>query len=157
MSRLISFSSSAGLALATPAAVRSCLRRFWRKPYACICRCASMKRFLLLILIASASSAQTRDPSPTGTPSAAKNLVSVANGVAIYDHELEKALGDGLFRIRSEEYRLKRAVLEDLLGRRLLEWEARRRAISVAELERAEITDRVQVVKIGRASCRERV
>src|SRR5947209_12347224 len=69
-------------------------------------------------------------------------VASIA-GHTITDDDLSRALGARLIRIHTEEYNLKRIVLEDMIATRLLSDEAARRHITVDELVQQEVTTRV--------------
>jgi protein-disulfide isomerase len=61
----------------------------------------------------------------------------------ITEQELEKAVGPRLMTLRTEEYEVRRAALEDLIGERLLKAEAAKRGVPVEELVRTEIDAKV--------------
>jgi protein-disulfide isomerase len=72
--------------------------------------------------------------------------VAIIGQVTVSAAQLEEVAGDRLTRLKSEEYAIKRQVLEDLITRTLLEREAAARGVSVDELTRREIESKVTVV-----------
>ena len=79
----------------------------------------------------------------------AKNAVKPAaatiGNVTISEEELEQAVGTKLTRLMTDVYNVRRAALEDLIAAKLLESEAARRKITVDELIKAEVADKVSV------------
>lgn len=57
----------------------------------------------------------------------------------ISEQELEKAVGVRLMTLRTEEYEVRRAALEELIGERLMKAEAARRGVSLDDLIKTEI------------------
>jgi protein-disulfide isomerase len=68
--------------------------------------------------------------------------VAIVGGEPITSAELEQRLGGRLMRVRTDEYNIKSAMLEDIVAERLLNAEAKRRKISPDELFRIEIADK---------------
>jgi protein-disulfide isomerase len=92
----------------------------------------------------SSSSAQPAPtPSPTGT---AGDVVATVNGAPITEGDLRKAAGLELSRLEQQLYQLKKQQLDALVAARLIEAEAKRRGMSVAAFETAEITNQVAAV-----------
>ena len=60
--------------------------------------------------------------------------------------EFEKMAGSKLFAVRTQEYNQKRALLEDVIDKRLLEKEGKARGISADELLRVEVESKVPAV-----------
>jgi len=75
---------------------------------------------------------------PAAAPSRPSVVASVG-GVTIDASELEAAGGARLFTIYTQEYQLRKQLLEDIIAKRLLEKEAKSRGISVDELNRVEV------------------
>ena len=67
------------------------------------------------------------------------SVVASVGGVTIDAAELEVAGGARLFAIYTQEYQLRKQILDDIITKRLLEKEARSRGISVDELNRVEV------------------
>jgi predicted DsbA family dithiol-disulfide isomerase len=61
----------------------------------------------------------------------------------ITEQELEKAVGARLMTLRTEEYEVRRAALEELIGERLMKAEAAKRGVSLADLIKTEIDAKV--------------
>lgn len=78
----------------------------------------------------------------SGAKSGAKPVATVGDG-AITEAELNEALGSRLMRLRTEEYNIRRATLDQLVTERLLRGEAARRGITVEELTRTEVDEKV--------------
>lgn len=93
----------------------------------------------VLLLSALVSAGQAAQTSPAST---AKSVALVA-GEPITDEQLEELAKDRLARIRADEYAIKKQVLDDLIQRRLVEREAKSRGISVTELTRQEVDQKV--------------
>jgi protein-disulfide isomerase len=73
-----------------------------------------------------------------GKPDSASPLVA-DGAVQVTQAELDALVGNKLLRVRTEEYLLKRGILEDHLARLLLEREAATRKLTVDDLIRTEI------------------
>jgi protein-disulfide isomerase len=67
-------------------------------------------------------------------------------GESIDASELEAAGGSRLFAIRTQEYQLRKQVLDEIITKRLLEKEAKARGIPVPELTRIEIEEKAGTV-----------
>ena len=78
---------------------------------------------------------------PAEKPAAPARSSAVASvgGETIDASELETAGGAKLFAIYTQEYQLRKQVLDDIINKRLLEKEAKTRGISVDELNRVEV------------------
>jgi protein-disulfide isomerase len=75
---------------------------------------------------------------PAAAPSR-PSIVASVGGVTIDASELEAAGGARLFTIYTQEYQLRKQLLDDIIAKRLLEKEAKSRGISVDELSRVEV------------------
>ena len=89
-----------------------------------------MKRQAILILILHCGRAVAQDAATIG-------------GVSVSMTELDLQAADRLTRVRNDEYLIRRQTLETLITRKLLEREAAARKLTVADLEKAEITSKV--------------
>jgi protein-disulfide isomerase len=78
-------------------------------------------------------------PSDSGT-------VAMVGADPITAAEFEDLAGTKLFAVRTEEYKQKRALLEDVIDKRLLEKEGKARGISAEELLRVEVDAKVPAV-----------
>jgi protein-disulfide isomerase len=94
-----------------------------------------------------APSSSSAQPAPTATAApAAGEVVATVNGTPITDGDLRKAAGLELSRLEQQLYQLKKQQLDALVAARLIEAEAKRRGMSVAAFEEAEITGQVAAV-----------
>jgi protein-disulfide isomerase len=64
---------------------------------------------------------------------------------AVSQDELEKAVGTKLMRLRTEEYNIRRGVLEELIAAKLIDAEAARRHVTAEELLKAEVDAKIAV------------
>lgn len=92
-----------------------------------------------MLLLISATSA-------FAAPAQKEPAVAMVNGQAITQVELDEAVGTRLMRIRTEEYTIRRGALHQLISERLLAAEAKKRGITVDELLRAEVEEKVEAV-----------
>jgi protein-disulfide isomerase len=76
----------------------------------------------------------------------ATEMVASIGGAAITVADLEQAGGARLFSLRTQEYQLKRQLLEETIAKRLLEKEAAKRGVSVLELLRLDVEANVPAV-----------
>jgi len=63
--------------------------------------------------------------------------------VSITAEELDRAMGNRLMRIRTDEYNVRRSVLDELIAGHLVQAEAKRRGVTAAELLKAEVGAKV--------------
>lgn len=77
---------------------------------------------------------------------ASEDPVAMIGGKMITGAQLEEMAKERLTRLRNEEYAIKRQVLEDYLTRTLLEKEAKSRGVTVEQLQKTEIDDKVLLV-----------
>jgi protein-disulfide isomerase len=82
------------------------------------------------------------EPQRALTPSV-KAPIAVMDGAVIYDEDLAPAVAAQLRQLRMQEFELKNKALEALITRRLLEAEAKKRAVSVEEFVEQEIDSKV--------------
>ena len=80
--------------------------------------------------------------SASGEKSGARAVATVG-GTAITEAELNEAVGSRLMRLRTEEYNIRRAALDQLVTERLMRSEAARRGITIEELTRIEVDEKV--------------
>ncbi len=69
--------------------------------------------------------------------------VATIGSAAISADELERAVGTRLTRIRTEEYNMRRAVLDEMIATTLLESEAARRHLTAEELFKQEVEAKI--------------
>jgi protein-disulfide isomerase len=99
----------------------------------------------LALAVAAPVAAQTpvAPPAQAPAPATASRPLATVDGKDITEAEVEALLGSALTDLRNQEYTLKKRALDELVARRLVEMEARRRGITEEELQRAEITAKV--------------
>ncbi len=97
---------------------------------------------LLALSLAPAAIAQ-QPPAPAPPP---PDTAAMVGGQAISQAELDKAIGYRLMGLKSQEYAMKRAILEELIQERLLDAEAKRLNTTRDALERTEIVEKAQKV-----------
>jgi len=73
---------------------------------------------------------------------AVKPVATIGNA-AISMGELDTAIGARLIRLRTDEYNIRRAVLDDLIATKLIDAEAARRHVTADELLKTEIEDKI--------------
>ena len=88
---------------------------------------------------------QAAAPGKAGAP-APSGAVAMIGDTPITDTELTEQAANQLQRLKSQEYDIKRRVLEDLITKKLIEKEAAARGISVDELNKAEIEAKAPAV-----------
>ena len=69
--------------------------------------------------------------------------VAVIGSTPITQEELDRAVGAKLTRILTDEYNVKRAVLEDLIATRLIDDEAAKRHLAPEQLLKLEVEDKI--------------
>jgi protein-disulfide isomerase len=86
-------------------------------------------------------------PAASPAPGTARgDVVAIVGGEPITAGELEELAGSHLFQIRTEEYQALRKVLDETIGRRLVEREAAARKIGVDELLKQEVDAKIPPV-----------
>jgi protein-disulfide isomerase len=95
----------------------------------------------LVLPLAATASERKEGPGPAGP----ETLAQVGT-VAVSAAQVDELAKDRLARLRSEEYKIKRQVLDQEIERLLLEAEAKARQTTVPELLRAEVDNRVPPV-----------
>ncbi len=86
---------------------------------------------------------------PTSAPAADRptgNGLVADGGIQVRSSELDELVGNKLIAVRTEEYDIRRRVLEEHIAAVLLEREARARKLTVAELTRQEVDGRIRPV-----------
>ncbi len=97
----------------------------------------------LLPLVVSGCARQTdaQTPAKSQGPGA---VVAEADGVPVTFEEMDKRAAQALYALRQEEYEARRQAIDEILVDRLVEKESKRRGLSIAELKKAEIDDKVK-------------
>lgn len=90
---------------------------------------------------AQAASTEKRAAQPADS-----SAVALVGGDPITAAEFEAVAGSKLFAVRTQEYNQKRALLEDVIDKRLVEKEAKARGISADELLRVEVESKIPAV-----------
>ena len=70
-------------------------------------------------------------------------LIATIGGQPIYEQDLLPKLAPKLLELRTQEYQMKSTALEDLIGQRLLEAEAKKRGLSTEKLLEQEVESKV--------------
>jgi protein-disulfide isomerase len=96
---------------------------------------------LVLAVVAPAAAQGPAPAAPAAAPPS--RPLATLDGQPITEAEVEALLGSALSELRNQEYTLKKRALDELLARRLMEAEAKRRGVSQEELERLEIAAKV--------------
>lgn len=96
-----------------------------------------MRRTMLPFLLLSIASALFAAEKP-------RVAATVGRSVVITEDELNREIGNRLLKIRTEEYNLRRGVLETIIEDRLLAAEAARRQVTVDQLVSSEIEAKVE-------------
>jgi protein-disulfide isomerase len=71
--------------------------------------------------------------------------VAIVAGQAVTEQELSAAVGNKLLRVKTEEFNIRRASLDEIIANRVLRAEAARRNIPVDELLRIEVESKVTI------------
>src|SRR3989442_6172526 len=107
----------------------------------------ALVRTALALLLLPAACRRSPEPRPPASPTpgaSASEVVARVDGVAIRADELDERVAKRLMRLRQEEYEIRRQALEEMIGERLLEKEARARGISKEDVLRDEVDHQVQ-------------
>jgi protein-disulfide isomerase len=78
-------------------------------------------------------------PAPAGA-------AAVVDGVAITEEDMAKAAGPKWAQFKAQEYAFKRELIDGAIGQKLLENEAAKRKITVAELRQQEVESKTEAV-----------
>ncbi len=81
---------------------------------------------------------------PSQTVQAADETLATVDGTVIKRSELEKMIRPQLIEMENNRYQLMRSALETLIAQELLKKEAAARGISEGELEKAEVTSKLE-------------
>jgi protein-disulfide isomerase len=100
----------------------------------------------LVASLAAGTAALAATPDKRAAKPADTGAVAFVGDQPITNAEFEQAAGSKLFKVRTDEYNQKRALLEDIIDRRLLEKEGKARGISAEELFRVEVESKVPAV-----------
>jgi len=110
-------------------------------------------RIIIVLGLTATALAQPPQPlsanRPTGThsgPSGTDDTAAVVAGTAISTKQVDEKLGGRLIQLRTQEYRLRKGVLDELVTAALLDKEAAARRITTAELVASEIDAKAKPV-----------
>jgi protein-disulfide isomerase len=106
----------------------------------------ALVRFVFGVLLVSTACARSAGPKPSASLSASSSAAEVVariDGKPILGQELDKRVDRRLSRLRQEEYEIRSQALEEMIGERLLETEARTRGITTEGLLRDEVDQQV--------------
>jgi Thioredoxin len=99
--------------------------------------------FSILPLCVTLAVGETRKDARSAGPDQA---VAIISGTPIRAAKLDELIGNQLLRLETEEYNVRRRVLDEHIATLLLEAEAARRRVGVAELVQSEIDDKARPI-----------
>jgi len=99
--------------------------------------------YLLLVLSLSAVALGQPAERKATPPPVSKDVLAMIGDRQITDAQIEELAGERLARVKAEEYTIKRQVLDEYILQALMEKEAKARNISVEELRKREIDQKV--------------
>jgi len=76
-------------------------------------------------------------------PSSANGIVATVNGQPIFEQDLAPELGSKLLQLHNQQYQVESKALDEVIQRRVLEAEAKRRGISVDKLQEEEVDSKI--------------
>jgi protein-disulfide isomerase len=85
-------------------------------------------------------------PAPSPAAPSPTDVVAIIAGEPLTARQLEEAAGARLFQLRTQQYQAQRQILDDEIGRRLLEREAAQRKVTVEELLKEEVAAKLSAV-----------
>ena len=97
---------------------------------------------LVLLLAVACRGSSAPSPAPANAADAA-DVVARVDGSPIRGDELDQRVEKRLARVRQEEYEIRRQALQEMIGERLVEAEAKRRGLSREELLRDAVENQV--------------
>src|SRR5215831_9664821 len=97
----------------------------------------SLLTLLYCLALATLCSAQAKAQAGTDRP------VAVVDGQAIYEQDLMTVAGPSLLDLRKQEYKLKSDALNQLIRKRLIEVEAKKKGLSSEELLKQEVDSKI--------------
>jgi len=96
-------------------------------------------RTALACALSFALAASARPAEKAAAAPSRPSVVASVGGVTIDASELEAAGGARLFTLYTQEYQLRKQLLDEIISKKLMEKEAKKRGISVDELSRVEV------------------
>jgi protein-disulfide isomerase len=106
----------------------------------------ALVRSVSVVLLTATACARSEAPKPSGSasgPAAPAEVVASIDGKPILGRELDEKVERRLSRLRQEEYEIRSQALEEMIGERLLETEARTRGITTEGLLHDEVDQQV--------------
>jgi len=97
----------------------------------------SLLTLVSCLALAGTCSAQAAPQANPGDP------IAIVTGQPIYEQELLPELSPKLLQLRSQEYQVKSKALEDLISKRVIEAEAKKRGLSTDKLLEQEVDSKV--------------
>jgi len=91
---------------------------------------------LCLIAVAAAAGCYGLRRSQTAAAGAGADVLAVVNGRAITEGEVDERLGSKIYGLQNKLYQLRKKALDEIIGERLLEQEAKGRGLTAEELRR---------------------
>jgi protein-disulfide isomerase len=85
-------------------------------------------------------------PASSPSPAAPADVVAIIAGEPFTARDLEQVAGARLFQLKTQQYQAQRQILDEEIGKRLLEREAAARKVTVAELLKQEVEAKVKPV-----------
>src|SRR6267154_4028236 len=76
-------------------------------------------------------------------PSSANDIVATVNGQPIFEQDLAPDIGSKLLQLRNQQYQVESKALDEVIQKRVLEAEAKRRGISVDKLQEEEVDSKI--------------
>lgn len=110
-----------------------------------------MKKFLLLISLVVLNACSGNQPapapsSPTLVVSDSKTVLAEVDGEKITEETLNEVIAGQLAQIQSQVYDIKKQGLDNLIDERLIAKEAKKRGVTVDELFKVEVADKVGTI-----------
>jgi protein-disulfide isomerase len=93
-----------------------------------------------------AAQGTTGQAAPAAAPASQGDVLATVDGVSITRGEVEEALGATLAKLEEQAYQMRKDQLEDLIAKRLIEREAKKRGLTVDALIEQEVNARVAAV-----------
>jgi len=111
----------------------------------------ALVRSVSVVLLTANEYARSEAPKPSGGtsgPAAPAEVVASIDGKPILGRELDEKVDRRLSRLRQEEYEIRSQALEEMIGERLLETEARTRGITTEGLLHDEVDQQVKHLRL---------
>jgi len=103
----------------------------------------SIRRIIIVLLAVGLGVAATLCRAQTKPQPGAERPIAIVAAQAIYEQDLSAAIGPNLLDLRKQEYKLKSDALNQVVRKKLVEVEARKKGISSDELMRQEVDSKI--------------